>query len=100
MTKIGRISPYRYADMTIYYDDKAQRNPYRVYLEWRELGQYGVTKRKRQVERYADLHSCMELLYQYVQGHNEEGRPRHNDGRGLTAGGGGLAEANGREAPR
>ena len=74
MTKVGSISPYRYADMTIYYDDKAPVNPYRVYLEWRQLGQYGVTKRKRQVNRYADLLSCMEMMREYVQGHNEDGR--------------------------
>ena len=74
MTKIGSISPYRYADMTIYYDDKAKVNPYRVYLEWRELGQYGITKRRRQVERYADLSSCMEMMREYVQDHNEDGR--------------------------
>lgn len=74
MTKIGSISPYRYATMTIYYDDKAPVNPYRVYLEWRQLGQYGVTKRRRQVERYADLHSCMVMMGDYVKNHNEDGR--------------------------
>ena len=74
MTKIGSISPYRYADMTIYYDDKAPVNPYRVYLEWMQLGQYGITKHKRQVERYADLHSCMVMMGDYVKTHNEDGR--------------------------
>ena len=76
MTKIGSISPYRYADMVIYYDDKASVNPYRVYLEWRQLGPegYGITKRRRQLERYADLLSCVEMLWSYVQTHNEDGR--------------------------
>ena len=76
MTKIGSISPVNSPDMVIYYDDKAQRNPYRLYLEWRELGPegYGITKRRRQLERYADLLSCMEMIHNYVKAHNEDGR--------------------------
>lgn len=71
MTKIGSIHAAGHPVMVIYYDDKADRNPYRVCLEWYEAGR----KKRKQIERYADLNSCGEVMLNYTRIHNEEKRP-------------------------
>ena len=74
MQKIGFLSAKGKPDMTIYYDQKAKVNPYRVFLEWYELGELGCRKRKKQIDRYADLNSCGLMLAKYASNFNEEGR--------------------------
>lgn len=74
MKKIAEIQPKGVARMTIYYDNKTSVNPYRVYLEWMELGHYGLSERRRQVVRYANLASAAAQLAQYATQHDEEGR--------------------------
>ena len=74
MVKIGEIHPKGISALKIYYDGKADRNPYKVYQEWFEPGPYGLRRRKKLVIRYADLLSCMMVLTHYVEAHNEERR--------------------------
>ena len=74
MTKVAMIQPKGKPTMVVYYDEKATTNPYRVYLEWKELIAYGLRQRKKQVDRYADLNSCGLLIAQYAAENNEEGR--------------------------
>lgn len=74
MTKIGMISPKGKPSMVIYYDEKAAVNPYKVYLEWKELGNYGLRGRKKRVAMYGDLLSCGVKMAEYTAKNNEEGR--------------------------
>lgn len=74
MKKIAYISPKGIPSLVVYYDEKAQRNPYRVYQEWNELTQYGIRERRKQIDRYADLNSCGAIIAEYAARHNEEGR--------------------------
>ena len=77
MTKIGELRPYGQPTMAIYYDANAAINPYRVYLHWYEPGECGLRKCKKQIERYADLFSCVTTMLKYANDHNEESRPTH-----------------------
>ena len=74
MTKIGEIHPKGVASMKIYYDEKAVRNPYKVYGVWNEIGNHGIVKRKKKITEYANLSSCVECMFIYTQSHDEEGR--------------------------
>jgi hypothetical protein len=75
MTKIGYISPNGVHTLCIYYDAKAKKNPYRVYLEWKEVsGPYDLRSRRKMVAQYADLYSCAFVLLGWCKEHNEEGR--------------------------
>lgn len=74
MTKIAMISPKGAPTMTVYYDQQADTNPYRVYLEWNVLGAHGIQKKRKQVNRYADLASCGQMMSDYGRKNNEEGR--------------------------
>lgn len=74
MKKIAEISPCKAANMTIYYDKTAKVNPYRVYLEWMESTEHGLTHRKRQIHRFADLASGAYEMWQYALKYNEDGR--------------------------
>lgn len=74
MTKIAEIRPSGVPKMVVYYDDKAKNNPYRIYAEGYELTNYGLRKRRKQVNRYADLFSCALAMTQYAKEHNEEKR--------------------------
>jgi predicted ATP-grasp superfamily ATP-dependent carboligase len=74
MTKIGFVSPKGLPTLCIYYDDKAKKNPYRVYQEWKEIGPYGLRSRRKLVEQYADLFSCAYVILNYCRKNNEEKR--------------------------
>lgn len=74
MTKIAEIQPKGVVKMVVYYDSKAKNNPYRIYAEGYELSNYGLKKRRKQVNRYSDLLSCALVMAQYAKEHNEEGR--------------------------
>lgn len=74
MLKIGELSPAGVADLKIYYDSKAETNPYKVVMEWMELGPHGLRKRTRTVVKYADLLSGVMVLTHYAEAHNEERR--------------------------
>ena len=74
MLKIGELSPSGVAALKIYYDSKAETNPYKVVMEWMELGPYGLRKKTRTVVKYADLLSCVMVLTHYAEAHNEERR--------------------------
>lgn len=60
--------------MTVYYDEKAKVNPYRVMVERYVLTEYGLKHQKKLIDRYADLNSCACVMAQYAKDHNEEGR--------------------------
>ena len=74
MKKIGFISPKGKPTMAIYYDEKVNANPYRVYLEWYDATDCGLKFRRKQDCRYADLYSCGIHMAAYTAAHNEEGR--------------------------
>lgn len=76
MKKIGMIQPTGLPMMTIYYDDKAKTNPYRVYKEYYELGEcgYGLTKRKKLINKYGNLYSCICEMNKYIAENDEEKR--------------------------
>lgn len=69
MKKIGEVNPMNCMTMTVYYDDKVECNPYRVYQEW-----YAPRKRRIQIGRYADLGSCMWTITNCILENNEHGR--------------------------
>ena len=75
MYKIGELNPVKIqGKMVIYYDDKADMNPYRLYREWYELGPYGTRKRKKQLARYGNLFSCSCVIHNFIQNNDEEVR--------------------------
>ena len=74
MTKIGHIAPAGVPALCVYYDDKAKRNPYRVYKEWKESGPCGLRSRRKMVAQYADLYSCAFVILGWCKENNEEGR--------------------------
>jgi len=74
MHKIGEINPKNGKKMVIFYDDKVKLNPYRVYLTWNELTDHGCYARRRQIARYANLHSCGLLMAEHTRVHDEEAR--------------------------
>ena len=74
MIKIGEISPKGVATLRIYYDDKAKRNPYKVFAVWNEIGAHGIVKRRKKVTEYANLSSCAECMWRYTVSHDEERR--------------------------
>ncbi len=74
MKKIAHLSPRGVAEMVIYYDEKADHNPYRVYLEWNEITYRGLMPRRSQIVRYADLLSAVCEMYEYAKQHNEDRR--------------------------
>ena len=74
MRKIAEIHPKNCESIKVYYDEKAVVNPYRVYFNWKKYTPRGLMDRKKQVARYADLASCMRLMYERILAFNEEGR--------------------------
>ena len=74
MKKIAEINPKGVSAMTVYYDSKAETNPYRVYYEWYAPSPEGLRKRTKQIARYSDLYSCARLMADYVGQNNEERR--------------------------
>ena len=74
MTKIAEIQPKGVAKMIVYYDKSVTRNPYKVFLKWKELTPHGLADRSRMIKRYADLSSAATVLSEYAFQHNEEGR--------------------------
>ena len=74
MKKIGELQPKSADTVTIYYDDKADTNPYRVCREWNDIAPYGIVHRRKQIARYADLYSCVFVMLGHAKEHNEEGR--------------------------
>lgn len=74
MKKIGSLSFKDTNNIVIYYDDKAEHNPYRIYEIYYRWTEYGYRKSKKMLEKYADLHSCTEWLNRYAWVHNEERR--------------------------
>ena len=76
MTKIAHVQPKGTPQMTVYYDQKAKQNPYRVYIEgykWNPERGYAMPF-KHERSRYADLASAVEEMLLYAGTHNEEGR--------------------------
>lgn len=69
MHKIAFINPVKGHNVTVYYDDKAKVNPYRIYQEWHDRG-----KHKKQIERYANLYSCTCWINDYIRNRDEEKR--------------------------
>ena len=76
MTKIAHVQPKGQPTMTIYYDQKAKINPYRVYTEgYKWIPERGYARpTKNEVHRYADLASAVEYMFYYARQFNEEGR--------------------------
>lgn len=72
--KIGFIAPIGSDMLSVYYDRKAKKNPYRVYREWKEAGPYGLRSRRKMVAQYADLYSCAFVILGWCKEHNEERR--------------------------
>ena len=69
---IGKM--YFGGNYTVIYDDKQKYNPYRVYRNWYEVGEDGRPhQRRKQVNRFADMTSCMALLKEIAQKHDQEG---------------------------
>lgn len=68
VTKIGSLYiPYAHRPkMVIYFDDKDNVNPYRIYFEWYEDTECGAKKRKRLITKYADIRSCGEILRNFT----------------------------------
>lgn len=75
MKKIAEIHPQGLGSMVVYYDNKADQNPYRVYrVRYDYVPEKGLCKRTKQTARYADLASCAYELWQFAYCNNEEGR--------------------------
>lgn len=70
MRKIGFVIPKGSPKWVIYYDEGAEFNRYRLYIEWRE----GQHCHKRLVEKYANLASCTDHIATYIRNHDEEER--------------------------
>lgn len=75
MKKIGFINA-KAGTLTIYYDEKDKRNPYRVYKEWKDLHptEGWVQKHKMLIQKYGNLASCTILINDWVKAHDEERR--------------------------
>ena len=73
MKKIGSISFAGGITLSIYYK-KGARNPYRVYMEWYDIGPVKFIHRKRLQDAYADLNSAVCLIHSYALRNNEESR--------------------------
>lgn len=74
MRKIGELSIYGFGFLTVYYDSKAERNPYRLYHEYNGPNARYTNHHKIQLVRYADLLSVVCYMEQIVREHNEEKR--------------------------
>ena len=74
MKKIASIQPKGVAAIVVYVVEKTNHNPYKLYLEWNELGSYGITKRRKKITEYQNLSSCAEQMMYYARQHDEEGR--------------------------
>lgn len=74
MKKIGEIAPANRPKMVIYYDSKAQDNPYKVYLVNTEQTEKGLKQVKLFVSAHADLLSCGQTMLRYMEMYNEKGR--------------------------
>ena len=64
-TKVVKVS-YHKAQYEVIYDDSDKTNPFRVYYLWSELTDSGLKRRRKQLEKYADLASCLFYLYDDV----------------------------------
>ena len=72
MRKIGSLQVNGFT-ATIYYDDKAETNPFRMYAEYYDIGKDGyLVKHKKLAQKYGDLASCTAYLHNYVLQHNVE----------------------------
>lgn len=74
MKKIAEIKPSRAKNMTVYYDNAAKVNPYRVYLEWLEPTPHGLMPRRQQYARFSDLASAGYMMAEYGLKYNEDRR--------------------------
>ena len=63
--KVVDIS-YGPAQYEVIYDDSTEINPFRVYFRWTELTDCGLKKRRKQVERYAELADCLFYIWDEV----------------------------------
>ena len=76
MYKIAEVNPKKLnGRFVVYYDDKTNVNPYRIYHEWNELGPAGIRKRKKQIQRYQNLFSCSCVIHGFLQQNDEDSRP-------------------------
>ena len=72
MRKIGSIE-VKGIEATIYYDDKAKTNPFRLYAEYYDIGKYDYpTKHKKLIQKYGDLASCTAHIHNFVMKNNVE----------------------------
>ena len=68
MRKIGMLNA-KHKLFEVFYDDKADVNPYRLYEKHWNCGWH-----KKQLARYGNLSSCMAYIYTYVLNNDEERR--------------------------
>ena len=74
MKKIGELD-MKEETIVIKYDGMAKGNRYRVYRKYWGYNKYGCGITKYELlEKYADLHSVIVWLEEYVYSHNEESR--------------------------
>lgn len=74
MKKIGELD-MKDVTLIIKYDDRAKGNNYRVYIRHWWNNKYGCGIQKDEfIVSYADIHSVMVWLEDYVYRHNEESR--------------------------
>jgi len=72
MKKIGSIS-LKGMVATIYYDDKTNTNPFRLYAEYYTQSEYGYPMKHRKIiAKYGDLASCTAHIHNFVLKNNIE----------------------------
>ncbi len=73
MYKIGELKA-KGAHFVLYYDQNAIFNPYKIYNQYFLNGR----KRRKLLQRYANLFSCTIYINDYVRCHDEEDRKYEN----------------------
>ena len=63
--KVVKVS-YHKAQYEVIHDDSDKTNPFRVYYLWTELTDSGLKRRRKQLEKYADLADCLYYLWDEV----------------------------------
>lgn len=58
-------------EYTVIHDEK-KPNPYKVYHVWYEPGPYGLKRRQKMEDKYADYYSAVLHITNVVREHNRE----------------------------
>lgn len=64
MKKISEIRTVTGMMLVVYYDGKREVNRFAIYAEWMATTEYGLRKRRRLLERYADFDSCLCYIWE------------------------------------